>query len=180
MNTPRRRGIRMAVMSLGFAGLFVAINAVPGVATAPVGFTSQTLGRGTNTSHASLPLRQGLDIVVSKITLGIGGSSGWHSHPGGAIAIVQQGELTVYASVGKGEDEQGQRQSDQERGGRFPHCIITRYTQGQAFVERPGEVVDAFNTSSGETIVVATFPGVPVGVVGGQRIDQPNPGTCGI
>jgi hypothetical protein len=41
-------------------------------------------------------------------------------------------------------------------------------------------VVDAFNTGSTDTIVVATFPGVPVGVVGGQRIDQRNPGTCGI
>ena len=108
-------------------------------------------------SHGTLPIEQGLDIVVSKITVVPGGSSGWHSHPGGAIAIVQQGELTLYVSVGN-------------------HCDITTYTAGQAFVERPSDVVNAVNTGSTDFIVVATFPGVPIG--GSSRIDQPNPGTC--
>ena len=108
-------------------------------------------------SDGTLPIRQGMDIVVSKITVVPGGSSGWHSHPGGAIVVIQQGEVTVYTSVGN-------------------HCDITRYTHGQSFVERPGEVVDAVNTGSTNYIIVATFPGVPVG--GSSRIDQPNPGTC--
>jgi quercetin dioxygenase-like cupin family protein len=121
-----------------------------------------------------------LDILVSKITLVQPGTSGWHSHPGGAIVIVQAGEITLYRSVRKGEDDNGQSQSNEERGGRSPHCVITKYTVGQSFVERPGEVVDAVNTGSTDVTLVAVFPGVPVGVVGGQRIDQPNPGTCGI
>ena len=157
MNTHTRRVMRLAVMTVGLAGLFVAVNAVPGAATQPVGFASQLLGRGTYVSDGTLPMRQGLDIVVSKISVVPGGSSGWHSHPGGAIVIVQQGELTVYASVGN-------------------HCDITRYTHGQSFVERPGEVVDAVNTGSTNYIILATFPGVPVG--GSTRIDQPDPGTC--
>lgn len=180
MNTLTRPGIRPAVISLGFAGLLVALNAIPGAATPPVGFSSTTVGRGTYTGHGSLALKHGLDVVVSKIMVAPGGSSGWHSHPGGAIAIVQQGEITVYSSLGNGDEEQGQNQSDKNRDGRHPNCVITKYTQGQTFIERIGEVVDAFNTGSIDTIVVATFPGVPVGVVGGQRIDQPNPGTCGI
>lgn len=180
MNTPTKRGIRPAVISLGFAGLLVALNAIPGAATPSVGFSSTVLGRGTEMSHASLPLKHGLDIVVARITLTPGGSSGWHSHPGGAIAIIQQGEVTFYSPVAKGDEQQGQSQSDEEGGGRHPHCVITRYTAGQSFVELPGEVGFAKNTGSIDTIIVATFPGVPVGVVGGQRIDQPNPGTCGI
>jgi hypothetical protein len=180
MNTPRRRGIRAAVISLGFAGVFVAFNAIPGAATPSVGFTSVVIGRGTEMSRASLPLKHGLDIVVARITLTPGGSSGWHSHPGGAIAIIQQGEVTFYTPVAKSDDKQGQSQSDEEGGGRHPNCVITRYTAGQSFVELPGEVGFAKNTGSIDTIIVATFPGVPVGVVGGQRIDQPNPGTCGI
>jgi quercetin dioxygenase-like cupin family protein len=144
-------------MTLGLAGLFAAFNAVPGAATPSVGFSSQVVGRGTYMSHGTLPIEQGLDIVVSKITVVPGGSSGWHSHPGGAIAIVQSGELTLYVSVGN-------------------HCDITTYTAGQAFVERPSDVVDAVNTGSTDFIVVATFPGVPIG--GSTRIDQPNPGTC--
>jgi len=152
-----RRVRRLAVLTVGLAGLFVAFNVVPGAATPSVGFTRQTLGRGTYMSNGSLPLEQGLDVVVSKITVVPGGSSGWHSHPGGAIAIVQQGELTLYESVGN-------------------HCDVTTYTQGQSFVERPSDVVNAVNTGSTDFIVVATFPGVPVG--GSSRIDRPNPGTC--
>jgi len=149
--------MRLAVLAVGLVGLFVAVNAVPGAATPPVGFTSQVLGRGTYMSHGTLPLEQGSDIVVSKITVVPGGSSGWHSHPGGAIVVVQQGEITIYESVGN-------------------HCDITTYTQGQSFIERPGEVVDAVNTGATNFILFVTFPGVPVG--GSSRIDQPNPGTC--
>ncbi len=157
MNTHTKRVMRLAVVTLGLAGLFVAVNAVPGAATPPSGFTSQTLGQGTYMSDGTLPLKQGLDIVVSKITVHPKGSSGWHSHPGGAIVILQQGELTLYTSVGN-------------------HCVVTTYTQGQSFVERPGDVVDAVNTGSIDYIVLATFPGVPV--AGSPRINQPDPGTC--
>jgi hypothetical protein len=90
MNTTKRI-VRLAVTTMGLAGLFVAMNTVPGAATPPsVGFTSEPLGRGTYASHGSLALKSGLDIVTARITLTHGGSSGWHSHPGGAIAIVQQ------------------------------------------------------------------------------------------
>lgn len=157
MNRQMRRVSRWAVLTTGLVGLFVAVSAVPGAATPSVDFTSETLGRGTYMSHGTLPLTQGLDVVVSRITVKPGGSSGWHSHPGGAIAILQQGRLTLYESVGN-------------------HCDVTTYTAGQTFVERPGDVVNAVNTGSTDFVVIATFPGVPVG--GSTRIDQPNPGTC--
>jgi hypothetical protein len=168
-----RRVIRLAVLTMGLAGVFIAVNAIPGAATAPVGLSSEVLGRGTNVSHENLPLRRGMDIVVLRNTLAHGGSSGWHSHPGGAIVVVQQGEITIYASVAKGDDGQSRNQTDEDGGSR---CVITRYTKGQAFVEAPGEVVVGVNTGSTDTIIVATFPGVPAG--GASRIDQPNPGTC--
>jgi hypothetical protein len=55
MKTLTRRVMRLAVMTVGFAGLFVAVNAVPGAATAPVGLASEVLGRGTKVSHATFP-----------------------------------------------------------------------------------------------------------------------------
>jgi hypothetical protein len=168
-----RRVVRLAVTTMGLAGLFLAMNTVPGAATPPSGFKSEPLGRGTYVSHGGLALRSGLDIVVARITLAQGGSSGWHSHPGGAIVVVQQGELTTYAPARKGDDEHGQNESDREGGS---NCVITKYTLGQSFIERPGEVVDALNTGSTDTILIATFPGVPVG--GLSRNDQPDPGTC--
>jgi quercetin dioxygenase-like cupin family protein len=159
MNTLTRRVIRLVAITMGAAGLLLAVNAIPGAATPPSPglFTSQLLGRGTYTSDGTLPIKQGMDIVVVKITVSPGGSSGWHSHPGGAIVVVQQGAVTVNKSLGS-------------------RCEITTYTKGQAFVERPGELDDAVNKGTTDYILFVTFPGVPVG--GASRIDEPNPGTC--
>jgi hypothetical protein len=176
MKTLSGRVLRLAVVTLGLVGVFGAFNSVPGAATPPNQLKSEVLGRGTNVSSESLRLRQGLDIVVLRNTLAPGGSSGWHSHPGGAIVVVQQGEITIYAPAAKADAAQGQSRSDKEKPDGFQHCVITRYTQGQAFVEAPGEVVIGVNTGLTDTIIVATFPGVPVG--GSSRTDQPNPGTC--
>ena len=152
-----KRRVRLALLTLGFAGVFVALNAVPGAATPSVGQTSTFLARGTDMNDGTIPIKEGLQVVVIKINTAPGGSSGWHSHPGGAIVVVQQGEATLYLS----------------RGG---HCFATRYTAGQTFIERPDEVGKAVNTGAITTISYGTFPGVPVG--GSPRIDQPNPGTC--
>jgi quercetin dioxygenase-like cupin family protein len=159
-----KRSTRLAVMTLGFAGLIVAVNAVPGAATPsnPAGsFRSTVQARGIDMSEGTLPIKQGLDIVVARNEIDPGGTSGWHSHPGGAIVVIMAGEVTFYSWVGN-------------------HCDATRYTAGQAFIERAGGIGDAKNTGSVLTIVYATFPGVPHnGVTGAQRIDvTPAPGTC--
>jgi quercetin dioxygenase-like cupin family protein len=94
---------------------------------------------------------------MAQITVDPGGSSGWHSHPGGAIVIVKQGTLTVYRSIGS-------------------QCHTTTYSAGQAFIERPGEVDQVVNTGTVPYVLLVTFPRVPQG--GSARIDQPDPGTC--
>jgi quercetin dioxygenase-like cupin family protein len=115
------------------------------------------LARGTNTSNGTIPLQSGTDIVVAQITVDPGGSSGWHSHPGGAIVVVNEGSLTVYRSIGS-------------------QCESTTYSAGQAFVERPGEVDQVINTGTAPYVVFVTFPRVPQG--DSARIDIPDPGTC--
>jgi len=157
MDTRTRRGMRLALMTVGLAGLLVAVNAVPGAATPPSGLTNVTLARGTDLSVGTIAFQEGTDVVVAQITVIPGGSSGWHSHPGGAIVVVKQGELTVHRSVGS-------------------QCETTGYTAGQAFIERPGEVEDAVNTGTIPYVVFVTFPRVPQG--GSARINLPDPGTC--
>src|SRR5205807_9492449 len=63
------------------------------------------VGRGTYMDDGTLPMKHGLDVVVTQITSPRGGSSGWHSHPGGAIGVVGctpvgecSSEITIYRS----------------------------------------------------------------------------------
>ena len=175
MKTLTGRIARLAVLTVGLVGLFVAVTAIPGAATPSAGFSSQSLGRGTLASEGNLPLRKGTDVVAVMVTLSAGGSSGWHSHPGGGISVVVKGEVTVYTPEGElTAYTQERNDGGNPKGG----CVITRYTQGQAFIERPGQVVDAVNTGATDTMILVTFPSVPVG--GASRTDRPNPGTCGI
>ena len=157
MKAPTRHRSLGVLITLAIAMLLAAASAVPGLATPAAGFGSTGLGRGTDQSVGTLVFQAGTDVVVSKIVVEIGGSSGWHSHPGGAIAVVQQGQITTYRSVGG-------------------HCDVTTYTAGQSFLERPSDTLNAVNNGSIQTIIYATFPGVPAG--GSPRIDRPDPGTC--
>jgi quercetin dioxygenase-like cupin family protein len=156
-----KRASRRALLSAGLASVVtavtLAVTVAPSWATPPSGLTNTLLARGTDTSHGTIPLKFGTDVVMTQITVDPGGSAGWHSHPGGAIVVVQQGSLTVYSPVGH-------------------KCQTTTYSAGQAFIERPGEVDNVLNTGTIPYVLYVTFPRVPQG--GSARIDQPDPGTC--
>ena len=151
------RAFRWALVSVGLAGVITAVTLSPGGATPPSGLTNSPLALGLNTSDGTIPLKAGTNVAMAQITVIPGGSSGWHSHPGGAIVVVQAGSLTVYESVG------GQ-------------CEIATYSAGEAFVERPGEVDQVINTGTVPYTLFVTFPRVPAGA--SARTDVPNPGTC--
>ena len=152
-----KRAVRWATLSVGLAGLVTMLSVTPSEATPPSGLTNIPLARGTDRSHGTIPLRFGTDIAMAQITVDPGGSSGWHSHPGGAIVIVQAGTLTVYRSVGR-------------------KCKTTTYSAGQAFIERPGEVDQVINTGTIPYVLFVTFPRVPQG--DSPRTDELDPGTC--
>jgi hypothetical protein len=177
MNTLTRRAMRLAVVTVGLVGLFIVANAIPGAATpASPGFGSVRLGHGT-LAKGSLTVKPGLQVVVAKITIQPGDSSGWHSHPGGAIVVIQEGQVTTYQVVKNKDDE------EEDRGAGSSRCVITTYTAGQAFIEQPGDPLDAVNNGSTVTTNYATFPGVPWDPKTGntfQRTDQPkpNPDPC--
>ena len=126
-------------------------------ATPPSMLMNIPLARGTNLSEGTIPLHSGTDVAMAQITVDPGGSSGWHSHPGGAIIVVKTGTLNVYRSVGN-------------------QCQTETYNAGQAFIERPGELDNVLNMSSNPYVLYVTFPHVPQGV--SPRTDEPNPGTC--
>jgi quercetin dioxygenase-like cupin family protein len=143
--------------SVGIAAVVMAVTLAPSGATPPSGLTNTLLASGTNQSEGTIPLKLGTNVVFAQITVTPGGSSGWHSHPGGAIVTVQQGSLTVYEAVGDG-------------------CEIATYSAGQTFVERSGELDQVINTGAAPYTLYVLFPRVPVGAL--PRTDEPNPGTC--
>src|SRR5947207_999749 len=126
-------------------------------ATPPAGLVNIPIARGTNVSDGTIPLQFGTDVAMAQITVDPGGSSGWHSHPGGAIVVVKTGTLTVYRSIGS-------------------QCQTQTYGAGQAFIERPGELDDVLNTGTIPYVLFVTFPRVPEG--DSARTDEPDPGTC--
>lgn len=146
-----------ALLTAGLAGTVTAISIAPSGATAPSELAQTPLARGTNASHGTIPLQFGADVAMAQVTVQEGGSSGWHSHPGGAIIIVKQGTLTVYRALGS-------------------QCRAETYRAGQAFIERPGEVDQVVNTGSEPFVLYVTFPRVPQGE--NARTDHANPGTC--
>jgi hypothetical protein len=102
--------------------------------------------RQTKVVHVTDPS----DVVVAQITLQPGGSLGWHTHPGPAIASVAAGELTI---LDKTDDHR-----------RATDCVTRRYAAGTAFVEvGQGHVHLGFNATAGETVVYVTFLDVPAG-----------------
>src|SRR6266540_2736339 len=154
-----KRAVRWAVVSVGLAGVITAVTLAPSEATPPSGLTNIPLARGSNTSDGTIPLKAGTDVALAQITVNPGGSSGWHSHPGGAIVVVREGSLTVYQSVGS-------------------KCETTTYTAGQAFIERPDEVNQVINTGTIPYVLFVTFPRVPLGE--SARTDEPAPACAGL
>jgi quercetin dioxygenase-like cupin family protein len=152
-----KRAVILGVSAVALTAAITLTTMLPGSATPSSNVTTTTLGRGTIGSSIGVAFKGGTDVVVVQNTFTPGGSSGWHSHPGGAIVVVQQGELTLYKAVGN-------------------TCSVTTYTQGQSFFERPSDVQDGVNQGTTDAVAFVTFPGVPAG--GSARVDQPDPGVC--
>ena len=152
-----KRAVRWALLSVGLASVVTAVTVATGGATPPSGLTNVPLARGTDVSDGTIPMQAGTDVAMAQITVDPGGSSGWHSHPGGAIIVVKQGTLTVYRGLGN-------------------QCQTSTYSAGQTFIERPREVDQVVNTGTIPYVLFVTFPRVPQGV--SPRTDEPSPGNC--
>jgi quercetin dioxygenase-like cupin family protein len=153
--------------------------------TMGVGFNSTLIGRGNlgtfnlkckadgndaegesqgNTDHksiatgycAELRSRDNTDIAVANISVAVGGSSGWHYHPGPVLVVVKTGTITFY------------RADD-------PNCAGTRYSAGTTFTEAGGAVGNARNEGAVEVTSVATFFAPPGAAL---RIDAAKPENC--
>lgn len=153
----KRGSAVLGLSTVALAGGIAMAIVLPASATPSVNATSTLLARGTINSSTAVLFRGGTDTVVARNSFAPGGSSGWHSHPGGAIVVVAQGTATLYTARGA-------------------TCDVKTYTQGQSFFERPGAVQDAVTQGTTDFVAYVMFPSVPAS--GPTRGDQPDPGVC--
>lgn len=162
MNKSARRSIAVAgtTAALALAGTGAAL------ATQGVGDHSSPLARGQLVSPVHIEEKVGdgfvkvltkgdLDVLAARVTLDPGGSSGWHSHPGPHITIVQSGSITVIDS----------------------NCDASSLGAGQATFEAGGEAVEVKNPSATQPAVFYVEFLVPRGTKS-PRIDEPVPAGC--
>jgi quercetin dioxygenase-like cupin family protein len=151
---------RMRVALVGLVTIALGMGAVAAAsASVGSGFSSLLIGSGRADDGFNIHQKKGNDVVTTQNTIAPGGFSGWHSHPGVAVIVVQAGQLTLYRERVGGDN-----------------CTSQTYTAGQVFLERPDDQENAVNKGAVTTVVAVTFFNVPHG--GSARIERPNPGNC--
>lgn len=85
-------------------------------ATPGSGVTSSIIARGITDRDIDIRVTQPSDLVFARITLQPDGYTGWHTHPGALLVVVESGTLTHYDR----------------------HCHAETYTAGEAFKEPAG------------------------------------------
>jgi hypothetical protein len=164
-----KREARKYIVSLAIVGMAMAALAAVVIATSGSGAVGTTMARAAFADPVDIKIKlrnerevihvpHAQDTVMQQIVIASGGHTGWHSHPGPAIALVKSGELTLYS----GDD---------------PTCTGHPFGMGQGFVDSgQGHVHIARNLTTQPTEVWVTYLDVPPG--GSVRIDVPNPGNC--
>lgn len=139
-------------------GVIPVLAAVPALATIGSGASGTILARGMAIDKVVTRGNQPYDAVTQLITIAPGGHTGWHTHPGPAVAIVKSGTLTIY----EGDDKS---------------CEGRDYTAGQVYLDRGyGHVHIGRNEGDTALEIYVTYLDVPLG--GGVRIDADDPGNC--
>jgi quercetin dioxygenase-like cupin family protein len=99
------------------------------------------------------------DTLVQQIVVQPGGFTGWHTHPGPVIVIVNAGTFTYYA----GDD---------------PTCTGIPYGPGEAFVDPgQGHVHSARNEGTTPMVAYAIYFDIP-STLASPFIAADNPGNC--
>ena len=145
--------------------LVVASIVIGTAAATPGSSASGTVhGRGVlegsqmvNTRNLLLLTRGDVEVVTQTITIGPGGHTGWHSHPGPVLVTVTAGELTIYYAAD-------------------PDCEGTTYGANDTFLDKGGSMVHIARNEGATALTLWATYLVPVGVP--FRTDAPDPGTC--
>jgi quercetin dioxygenase-like cupin family protein len=132
------------------AGVLAIVASGTALATPGADVVSREAGRSTFDT-IDVQESEPTDVVVVRFRIEPGGFSGWHSHPGDAYVAVRHGQFTIF----------------------HDDCSSVTYQEGDVFHEPAGNVHLGMNEGDENTVLFATFFGVPVG--GSVRIDEAAP-----
>lgn len=148
----------LATPATGFTATTVALGRFGATDALNVALPATASGSTDAKAWLSLQRTQGdSDLYVQSNTWVVGGSTGWHTHPGHSLIIVTAGEVTVYEG-----DE--------------PDCKPHVYKQGMGFLDGGGEhrhIIRNEGTVEARTIAVQL---IPAGAT--RRIDVDPPAQC--
>jgi quercetin dioxygenase-like cupin family protein len=150
-----RRSPILVVSSLAL----LIVGAAVAVATPPKGLTRTETSRATLTGGGPVDFQAGKQAVVLHLTLQPGGSSGWHSHPGEGMFMVDQGTLSNYGLDGD-------------------PCTPVKISAGNAYFvsTHPHHAHLVKNDGTEPLELTVMYFNVPPGEA--TRIDQPAPAEC--
>ena len=150
-----RNALALVVVALVGAAAIASIA----VATPGSGASATILARGVALEKLKTRGNQPYDVVVQRIVIQPGGHTGWHTHPGNAVAVITAGTLTIY----DGDD---------------PSCSPRRFNAGETYIDPGyGHVHIGRNEGSVPLEILVTYVDVEAGG-GPVRIDAPDPGNC--
>jgi len=133
--------------SIGFAAVATASQSSGSITPVIIATGSMPTGMG-------LAVHPGTNTIIGQYTFGAHSSTGWHSHPGKTLVVVQSGTFTVY----------------------HDNCHAMTYGPGESFVELPSSVHVGRNETDSSVQLGVVYFDVPIG--GSPRIDQPQPEGC--
>jgi len=93
-----------------------------------------------NADRVKFQTKDATDVVVQTINQDPGGDSGWHTHPGFVLGVVEKGSVSITEG-----------------------CVTTTYSAGQTFLETGTTPTIARNATQTPLVVRVTFV-VPKGV----------------
>jgi quercetin dioxygenase-like cupin family protein len=162
LTTTTKRTKRIIILGLAAFGLMAGVAvATPGLlvsASTPVRGTIAEPFKVKIDDLVELKTKGPIDVADQTITIQPGGHTGWHSHPGPALATIKSGTLTLY----DGDD---------------PNCTPHPFNAGSTFVDEGGGHTHIARNEGTTVVEVSVTYLLPVGA--GPRTDvTPAPGNC--
>jgi quercetin dioxygenase-like cupin family protein len=128
---------------LSFISTLVAwmLTATVALATPASLFVATPIARATFGGAINTGQIAGRQSVIQQLTIAPGGHTGWHTHPGGTVILVQGGTFTLYNDA----------------------CAKTVTPENRGVVEPGGHVQLARNETTGLLLLTVVYFDVPVG-----------------